>query len=288
MEASLTTIAGMQISDLPEGLRLSSSENWNQTEKDWQILLDGKQNICLVAKVDEKVVGTTTAVIYENLIAWIGMVLVDREYRGRGISKKLLLETFDLLNDCPSIKLDATPAGHPVYRKLGFLDEYDIHRMTRMGKDAALGKHENTMATEPVKNENIEAVISLDNDVFGAGRGDLIRELVQNSQELCRVLKSGDHVTGFILGRRGSRFIQVGPVSAPDVQSAQNLIMAVLNDLGNSPIVVDVPAVQTELFRWLESIGFTRQRSFTRMYMGDNPYPGIPALQYLICGPEFG
>jgi hypothetical protein len=58
--------------------------------------------------------------------------------------------------------------------------------------------------------------------------------------------------------------------------------------LNVDPIEVDVPANQVELINWLKSIGFTKQRDFVRMYLNENPYPGKPENQFLICGPEFG
>jgi hypothetical protein len=42
------------------------------------------------------------------------------------------------------------------------------------------------------------------------------------------------------------------------------------------------------LIEWLEIIGFEKQRQFTRMYLHNNPFPGIVKNQYLICGPEYG
>jgi hypothetical protein len=39
---------------------------------------------------------------------------------------------------------------------------------------------------------------------------------------------------------------------------------------------------------WLASLGFTSERYFVRMYRGKNAFPGIPANQFAIAGPEFG
>jgi len=52
------------------------------------------------------------------------MVLVDPSVRGCGLGTQLLYEALDILGDMRTIRLDATPAGHPIYRKLGFVDEY--------------------------------------------------------------------------------------------------------------------------------------------------------------------
>ena len=98
---------------------------WSYVRNRWK-----PENICLAAIEDQKVIGTATAINYSNQVAWIGMVLVDQEYRGRGVSKLLLTGLFEKLNSCKSIKLDATPAGKPVYQKFDIKTEYLIHRMT--------------------------------------------------------------------------------------------------------------------------------------------------------------
>ncbi len=58
------------------------------------------------------------------------MVLVDPEYRRRGIATRLLGAAIDYLKNAgvPSIKLDATPAGQPLYEILGFAGEVMIER----------------------------------------------------------------------------------------------------------------------------------------------------------------
>ena len=110
------TVRNMQPGDIESAMKLSTAEGWNQTEKDWKLLVDNPGNVCLVAEHSKKTIGTTTAINYSNQLAWIGMVLVDKEYRGQGVSKLLLTTIFSKL-ELFSIKLDATPAGQQVLRR---------------------------------------------------------------------------------------------------------------------------------------------------------------------------
>src|SRR5438067_11925052 len=80
----------MKPDDVRHGMRLSTAEGWNQTEKDWELLIENPDNICLLAEANGKVIGTSTAINYANEETWIGMVLVDKEYRGLGVSKAML------------------------------------------------------------------------------------------------------------------------------------------------------------------------------------------------------
>ena len=114
----------IQLSDLNGVMRLSTEQGWNQTETDWRLILENPQNSCLLAMYHGKIIGTIAAMNYSNDVAWINMVLVDKEYRGHGISKLLLESIFKELQYCKSIKLDATPEGRQVYKQFNFIDDY--------------------------------------------------------------------------------------------------------------------------------------------------------------------
>lgn len=276
------------IQDIGQAIKLSDAENWNQTKKDWSLLVRNSQNICLAAFDEKKVVGTATAIKYENKVAWIGMVLVDQEYRGRGISKMLLSGLFENLKACRSIKLDATPAGQPVYQKYGFKDEYLIHRMTTFSATVEILPTESRFSPELVSPTVIPEVVEYDKQVFGASRKQLIEFLVTNDSGNVWMIRREGQISGIVLGRKGARFHQIGPVMAYNAEDAKILILKSLEKLVGRPVVVDIPDDKRELIKWLNTIGFIEQRQFIRMYQNQNPYPGKSENQFLICGPEFG
>lgn len=288
MTGNSIRIRKLSSEDIPEGMSLVHAEGWNQTEKDWQLLIDDPQNVCLAAETEGKLVGTATAINYNRDLAWIGMVLVNREYRGRGISKVLLSRMFDELKMCRSIKLDATPAGKVVYEKMGFKDEYLIHRMVRVAGDAELQAPEKTILTVPVGQGQMNEVIRLDAEIFGMHRNLLIKTLIDNSPELSRITEGKEDITGYALGRTGSRYTQIGPVSARSEEEAKALVYSLLKLNNRRPLVVDALDSNPRYIDWLHANGFLVQRSFTRMYLGENPFPGKLQSQFLICGPEFG
>jgi GNAT superfamily N-acetyltransferase len=122
-------IRPMTAADLPLGLRLSREAGWNQTPADWSRLLGLGPAGCFVAELDGAAVGTTTTCVF-GPIAWVAMVLVDRDVRGRGIGTALVAHAIDHLDELGvrSIRLDATPLGEPLYRRLGFVAEYPLTR----------------------------------------------------------------------------------------------------------------------------------------------------------------
>jgi len=288
MEKISFTLRSMQLSDIEQGMQLSTAEGWNQTEKDWKLLIDNPGNICLVAETKNKVIGTTTAINYSNEIAWIGMVLVDRKYRGMGAAKLLLTNILEKLESCKSIKLDATPAGQQVYKKLGFKDEYLITRMINSSMKSFLTNNDIDIIPEPILPMHAEEIAALDKSIFGANRISLIEYLAKEYPDNAYLLKRNNKIDGFVLGRDGNKYNHIGPVGASTTFDAQILISKALKKLNNQPVVADVLNDKEELLNWLHSFEFKMQRQFLRMYKKKNSFPGIIDKQYLICGPEFG
>lgn len=274
--------------DLHAVMRLSTEQGWNQTEKDWQLIIANPPNRCLLAEYHGKIIGTTAAMNYNNDVAWINMVLVDKDYRGHGISKSLLKNIFAELQQCKSIKLDATPAGQQVYNKFNFIDEYSISRMTCDSIKSMSSNPADDDLTEPITLKHLPEIMAYDEQAFGANRSSLIESLLKEFPNRAWMLKQNHVLTGLVLGRDGRRYQQLGPVMASTYTDAQILISKSLSHLKDKPIVVDVLNDKEDLIHWLRSIGFIKQREFVRMYRGNNPFPGNKDKQYLICGPEFG
>jgi GNAT superfamily N-acetyltransferase len=286
-DSPLFRIRPMTVNDLDQALGLSIVEGWNQTEKDWKLLQENPENICIVAEKDGRIIGTATALNHSGKVAWIGMVLVDKPMRGHGAGRLLMTEIINLLGKSLAIKLDATPAGQSMYKSLGFLDEYTIYRMAT----PSLKSIEYRYAGEKprsIKKEMILKIIGQDAAVFGAERGYLIDRLFQNYPEKSFAFSDNNDPWGYVFGRNGTRFTYIGPVCAGTTEAAKGLISAAVEPLHSRPVALDVLSDKTDLILWLESIGFTKQRDFVRMYLEKNPYPGKPEFQFLISGPEFG
>ncbi len=284
---SPVTLRSMHYNDIEVAMHLKNTEGWNQTEKDWELLIENPLNICLVAEYQHKVIGTVTAINYSNEVAWIGMVLVDRKCRGQGVSKLLLTDLMKKLEQCKSVKLDATPAGLPVYKKIAFVEEYAIYRMTNPSlKNSFKDKYK--ISAKPVQAKDIQEIVKFDKLIFGVDRTSLIEFFIENYPEKAWLLKRNNQIAGYTLGRNGTRFNQIGPVSALTVNDAKILIAEALKSLAGQPVVMDILQDKEILIDWLSSMGFTTQRHFIRMYHKDNPYPGIINKQFLIGGPEFG
>lgn len=274
----------MTRADIPAGMRLKDIAGWNQTPADWEQFLAASPDGCFVAEVEGRVVGTATTIVYESRFAWIGMVLVDPEHRGRGIGTRLLEKTIEHLDalGVPSMKLDATPQGKPIYEKLGFVTEYEIERWAL--RRAAVTP---TASAEHDPSE-LARICGLDREVFGADRGPLLRSLDSQAPAFTLSIQLSSKLTGYTLGRRGSRADHLGPWMAADEASARELLDEFLHRSQRELVFVDCLHANPFARNLLRSRGFEFARPLTRMYRGGNAHPGRPELLCAVLGVEFG
>jgi ribosomal protein S18 acetylase RimI-like enzyme len=276
-------LRAMEPSDIPHCMRLKQIAGWNQTSEDWLQFLKTSPEGCFVAESAQgRVVGSATTVVYEDRFAWIGMVLVDPEFRGQGIGTMLLVNARDHLDakQVPCAKLDATPQGKPLYQKLGFHTEYEIERYMLVRRGG--------MANVHLQPPSLNEVLDFDRHVFGADRSSILLYFAEQSPELVLVEKGDSGLGGYCFGRKGSRADQLGPWVAQDRISAQRLMDAFLTRSSRELVFVDLVKANLWAEPLLTERGFRFSRALTRMYWGRNLNPGQPDLLCAIAGPEFG
>jgi predicted N-acetyltransferase YhbS len=270
-------------SDLPAALRLKELAKWNQTENDWKRLLRLEPNGCFCATSNGEVVGTATTTTYGRDLAWIGMVLVDPEHRRKGIGTKLMEAAMNYLAGAgvATVKLDATPAGKPVYQRLDFSEECLVERW------AGTGVKSSSSSASPAGSRRGE-MLALDHEAFGTDRSRLLKMLMNESSIEARQTNDSDATTGFAMARPGTVANYVGPVIARDADVARNLLDEMLGQLMGQPVYIDLNTDFVHGRQILSERGFTKQRDLIRMSYGTRSDAGTSQLVFAIAGPELG
>lgn len=276
----------MSTKDIPGGVRLNTLAGWNQTDADWSRLLVASPHGCFVMEEGAKVVGTAATLPYDDRFAWISMVLVDPEYRNRGIGSELLRRAIEHLDDAgiPTLKLDATPLGKPLYEKLGFVSEYEIERWNlRRTVEENPG-----LSAEIVPAAPLTEILAYDRHIFGADRSSLLRSLAERGPALTLAIARGTQLQGYAFGRRGLFADHLGPWMAGDPDTAKTMLADFLKRSSRDTVIVDALQSNKVAGEILRHTGFTVARPLTRMYRGPNAFPGKPESLCAILGPEFG
>lgn len=267
-------------SDIPFAMELKNIEGWNQTESDWRRYLLLEPDGCFIALYNGKPAGTVTTINYDKRFGWIGMVVVHPELRRRGIGTAILNKAIGYLKGIgvQTVKLDATPDGKKLYDKLGFVEEYGIVR--RQG----IGIVTDCEEFAPIRTEDLEDIINFDMNIFGARRGRVIQSL--STGFLARDQKG--NVQGYIMFRKGLKAYHIGPWVSSSVYLADELFAFMLKMLAGEKVYLDIPILNENGLQIIDKYEFTVQRSFTRMFLGNNSYPGKPTNIYSTSSAEKG
>ena len=276
------TIRPLETTDAAAGLRLSTLAGWNQSESHWAFLIANSWSRGVT--FDDLLVGTVIVLSYPSGMGWIGMVLVDPVWRGRGVATRLLSEAITYCESRGLVPaLEATPEGHHVYKRLGFVDGGELVRMRRVERR---GDHARSGDLERGQ-ETGEAARDWDREAFGYDRGLVLGWLESGWRDLC-VARSvtGGGLEAVAWGRRGRTAVQIGPFLARSPEAARSFLADYIQ-CEESTWILDVPVRRSKFIGWLHSQGFEIERSFTRMMLGRY---GVDFRneQFAVAGPELG
>ena len=286
VEGPRFTLRPMGLEDIPDGLRLCRASGWNQRDEDWREMLRSNPGGFVAAVGDGRVVGTGGAVRYGTGLAWICMILVDPESRGRGLGTRIMEEVLRRLVDVPVVGLDATPGGRLVYLKLGFRDGRPLARFHARPLPALPPPRS---AVRRMTAADLLEVLAWDREAFGADRAGVLRWALGQAPEYAWCARAdGGGVGGYCFGRHGRDADHIGPVVARQRAVARDVVQACLAAHAGRRFFVDAPREPAEWPRALAELGFAEQRAFTRMYRGDAKEPGRPHELFAVMGPEFG
>jgi GNAT superfamily N-acetyltransferase len=275
-------IRRMTVDDLRFGLRLSRQAGWNQTMSDWQRFFNLGPEGCFVAELGGRLVGTTMTFVSDR-VAWIAMVLVEKNARGKGIGTALLKHALAYLDACKvkTVRLDATHLGRPIYEKLGFKPEYELVRFEGNAPSGGAVRSVKNVTLKMLKN-----VIKFDKRMMGENRGKMLRALFDEFPENMRVLMQGRKLEGFVTVRSGSNAVQIGPCTAT-LNAGPDLLTDALNRCARKVVLIDIPTGNVRAVKIAESNGLEIQRRFLRMYRGRRITSNVSAI-WASSGPEKG
>lgn len=277
-------IRAMTVADVPLAMRLKEQAGWNQTEADWRRFLTLEPAGCFVAEWDGQFAGTTTTCRF-GAVASIATVLVDVALRGHGIGTRLVEHAlaYQEAQGVPTMRLDATPLGKPIYEKLGFSVQYELARFT----GTAMGGDPRHPQVQPVLEEQLEAVVQLDQQTTGADRRRLVKHLFHQEPGRMRGFMGPEGPLGYLTLRRGAHATQIGPAVALTPEAGLALLETAFHDCRGIPVYVDIPLDNAPAMRWAEAKGLTIQRRMARMCRG-KPVVDQVSLLWASSGPEHG
>ena len=273
----MSPVRRLTSADIPSAMRLKNAVGWNQTALDWQNVLALAPDGCFGIDAEGTLVATTTAVCFGQKLAWIGMVITDPAYRGRGLAKLLMEHALEYLRarGVAWIKLDATDMGRPLYQRLGFRDECAIERWIRPSG-------QNDIPGGSVEKFQMDA--TLDREAFGADRAALLGVLAG-------IESASIADAGYAMGRSGTQAAFFGPCVARSREAARDLAIWFLERHPAESVYWDMLPANLQAAELARELGFECVRKLVRMSLSDRgaaPLGNHDELVFAAAGFEYG
>lgn len=237
-------------------VELSTSVGWDYDEYEIRtVMASGK--IYGHKNTVGKIVSSAAIIPYDTNLASIGMVIVNEDYRGLGLGKKATQKCIDSVSQNTSIMLISTEDGKTLYERLGFSTVDSVHKyLSDNYLPTNLFNHPQ-LTLERYQEEDIHEIIELDSAAFGDKRGKLLLNRIHQSKQCLVVKNLNGKIIGFGLSILGPENLLIGPIVAPNSQTAALIIDGlVFNHQGK--IRIDVPSSNDELMLFLEKSGFIK------------------------------
>jgi len=262
---AFVSLRRMTSHDLAAAQALSSEQQWPHRIEDWEMMLNLGSGY--VVECDGEVIGTAMAWRYGADFATVGMVIVSPGAQGKGLGGQLMESLLAELGD-RTLLLNATEAGLPLYRKLGFEEAGMVFQHQGAAFSVPMAKLIPGERVRPLGVKDMPELRSLARRATGMDRDALLDALVAGAQGV--VLTRGNEPVGFSLFRRFGRGYVVGPTVAPDIGGAKALMSHWLGSNSGMFCRVDVPE-ESGLSAWLDELGLPCVGKVARMVRGSPP-----------------
>lgn len=256
-------IRRMRPADIPFAARLTSLERWEIPHRDFAriLQLDGRGSF--VATVGRRRIGLTTTTHYGRRIAWIGNVVVKREYRERHIGQQLVERAVSYLLDTrvKHVALYCFKENVPFYRKLGFVRGARFVRLRREPKP--LLKLPIEASSHPL---TLSSILAIDRKGFGADRHLLITSLLREGFAWCLSHQTGS-AASYLLVKNYEDMNEIGPWISFGLNSGElgSLLQVAIKKSGRKPIEIACP-FDSPALRVMKQNGFHSINEGATMY----------------------
>lgn len=227
--------------------------------------LDLQPDGSFVAMLDGTILGFCAVVDY-GLFAYVGLMSVHPGMQKRGIGGALLEHCLSWLEKrrCPTILLDATPVGFPLYRRFGFVEEDQT--IVLQQAHPVSWPHQLPGNVTTLEAEEFSEMVLFDATAFGAQRSALLATYYADDPQRVLIVRAADgHISGYLIAQAST----LGPWVARTVRDAEQLLLSALTLSFEQVPNVFVSAHHHEALGLLERYGFTRQRSLSHMRKGE-------------------
>jgi GNAT superfamily N-acetyltransferase len=255
---SFPPIRRLEPGDLRRCVALSVDRGWLPERSKWSLLLAASETFGVDAPDGRGLAGAVVLTRWGADLASVGMMLVAARYGRCGLGRALMEHVIAEAGGA-TVTLFATDMGRPLYEKLGFqpvrrnVSFVGAFRPARPGASPRAGP---AGCARAATEADLPAMLAVDRVAFGADRGRILTRLPGFADRIAVLADDSKRsISGYAAAWRSTPSSTViGPLVAPDAQSAEQLI-ADLAAHAHGSVRLDLDPDRPELPAWAHRHG---------------------------------
>ncbi|WP_082246044.1 GNAT family N-acetyltransferase [Bacillus gaemokensis] len=253
----MMTIERIEEKDIPYLINLSESVGWDYSSEEIRTIF--QSGIVYGGKNKQgEIIASAAIILYGEKLASIGMVIVNPQYKGKGIGRKITEACIRSVSEKTPIMLIATEEGKPLYEKLGF--QVVSHVLKYICNQYSVSKeYDRTENHIFVEYDEVDLcrIVKLDEGAFGVNRSNFIKKRIEQCQQCVVVKDKGNYIVGYGMSVQTPENRIVGPIVAPNDNIAIEVVHHLIKGY-NGRLRIDVPEGNDAFMKVLETTGFQR------------------------------
>lgn len=279
------TIGPMRHDEVEQLAGWAADEGWNPGLADIGIAWDTDPEAFIAARDGDDLVGGLSIYAYGGRFGFMGLFIVRRDVRGRGIGDLLWRWRLDCLKTrfAPgaTLGMDGVFSMVPYYEQGGFAFAYRSHRF--QGPAAGIADP----GVRPIAEADFAAIDRFDRAHVPAPRTAFLRRWMFRPGGHALALVENDEFVGYGVARPALTGFKLGPVFAGRPDVAERLCGSLMARFPGQQVQLDVPEPNTAGTKLAERFGLAPVFGCARMYCG--PAPALPVDRiYGVTSFEFG
>jgi ribosomal protein S18 acetylase RimI-like enzyme len=282
MTISIRTLSDADL-EAADGILSSAFQRAESWQPELRLFRRLQPDGVFLASRDGMPAGMVASIIYSDY-AYVGLMGIHQDFQRQGLGLALMEHLLAWMEErkVPLVKLDASPAGQPLYEKLGFVPFGEVQVFQRSTSQLDIQRTKGIQCITP---QHLDRVTDADAQAFGADRSRLLRALLELYPGRAFLsLDEQKQITGYLFAQAK----RIGPWIMTDGGHAERLLHQVFSLPFNGTISVVTPAENTRAVSLLEQFGFQITRVNRHMAYGLRPVMGQREKVYgqtsLSCG----
>lgn len=245
----------------------SASEGWNPGQFDGEAFYAADPQGFLGGFLDGQLIGSISAVVYDDRYGFIGLYIVTPEFRGQGYGLRLFKAAEERLG-ARTAGLDGVIERQADYRRSGFETTYRHVRYGGVARKSA----SDPPGLASLGDIAFDRLADYDRSAFLAPRPAFLRAWIANPGAVALGVAEAGRLLGYGVARPAHTGFRVGPLFADTAEIARDLFAALQNRLETgAEIFLDIPEANAAALDLAQEFDMRPVFEAARMYKGNAP-----------------